>query len=194
MIHNRKKRKEWLAEKQRESAIALAEARRAEAAGTANEDQMLLINQDRAAQEANAVRENKKGVFARAKESLYGTLSSEETKGGNLGTAVREVQESVTGQGEGLGILKAVEDRAENLKEGVQASTENLKEDVRARTENLKYGFEAGVDSVKQQRRAGEVLEETIHPAGGPLDREAQRVTDALTQKTKSWTSWLRGT
>lgn len=116
-MHNRRKRTEWLAEKQKETAMQVAEARQAEAAGIATEDQILLINRERAAEESAAAKKNKKGIFTRAKESLYGTLSSEEQKGGNLGAAAKKVEDSVEKVGEqisrkggDLGIVKAVED------------------------------------------------------------------------------------
>ena len=61
LIHNRRKRNEWLEEQQRKSAIALEEARQAANTGTANEDQILLLNRERAAAQAEAERKIKTG-------------------------------------------------------------------------------------------------------------------------------------
>lgn len=118
LLHNRKTRSEWLADQQHKTAIKLGEARKALAAGlTLDEDQILLLNQERAADEAEAARKAKKGLFTRAKESIFGTLSQEEVQGGNMGAAARsiteqleELKEKVTGGDQGLGIVKAVEE------------------------------------------------------------------------------------
>lgn len=87
MMHNRRRRNEWFAEKQAEAAKELGEARRAQAAGVASEDQMLLINRERAAEEAEEARRSKPGVFKRATSWLSSGLSTEEQKGGRLGAA-----------------------------------------------------------------------------------------------------------
>ena len=160
LIHNRRKRNEWLAEQQQKTAIQLAEARRAEIAGIATEDQMLLINRERAAQEAVEAKKNRKGIFTRAKESLLGGMSEEEQQGGKIGAAARaardKVEENIPERTQDLGIMKAVEEKLDS-------------------------------------RRTGELVEETVHPAGGPLDREAAATSEAVVQKTKSWTGWLTG-
>lgn len=56
IMHNRRKRNEWLAGKQDETARLTAEARQAFADGSADPDQMLLLNRERAANEAEARR------------------------------------------------------------------------------------------------------------------------------------------
>lgn len=114
LIHNRRKRNEWLAEQQRNSAVLLEEARAAVVSGLANEDQILLLNRERAAQEAEAARKAKKGIFTRVKESLVGGLSEEEVKGGKIGAAARATKEAVQEkwpeQKQDLGILKAIDE------------------------------------------------------------------------------------
>lgn len=162
LIHNRRKRNEWLVEQQRKTAIDVAEARRLESAGMElDEDQILLLNRERAAAESEAARKAKKGVFTKAKESLFGGLSEEEERGGKIGAAARaaqdQVQDSLPGHSQGLGIVQAVEDK---------------------------------IDS---HRRQGELVEEVVHPFGGPLDRQAAASTEALSTQSKRWTGWLTG-
>jgi len=154
LIHNRRKRNEWLAEQQLKTAQDVAEARRLVREGVAlNEDQILLLNRERAADEAQAAKLAKKGILTSVKESLFGGLSEEEVKGGKIGAASRAIEESVHGaageQPRDLGIVKAVE----------------------------------------EERRRGEAVEQTLHPSGGPLDKQATE----FTAKTKSWTGWVTG-
>jgi len=126
LLHNRRRRNEWLAEQQAKTARDVAEARRAEAIGQATEDQMLLINRERAADEAAEARRNRPGVFKRATSWLYSGLSTEEQKGGRLGAAAGATtqalkQESV-GQQHDRSVLQAVEDKVnENRRQGCKA-------------------------------------------------------------------------
>ncbi|EME41760.1 hypothetical protein DOTSEDRAFT_177096 [Dothistroma septosporum NZE10] len=95
MLHNRKRRKEWLAEKQAESARDLMNAQTALKEGRATEDQMLLINRERVAYETEMERKNRPGLFKRATNYLYGGLSEEEKKGGRLGSAAETADKAV---------------------------------------------------------------------------------------------------
>jgi len=92
-MHNRRKRGEWLAEQQANSARDLEEARRAAATGVVTQEQILLLNRERAAKEAEDAKKAQKGIFARAKESIIGSSSGEEQKGGKIGAAARAAQE-----------------------------------------------------------------------------------------------------
>ncbi|KAK8164890.1 hypothetical protein BKA80DRAFT_202695 [Phyllosticta citrichinensis] len=151
IIYNRKKKREWFHEQKQKHAIALAEARLALTDGTITHDQMLLLNRERAAEEAEAIKRNKKGIFTRAKESMFGGLSKEEQTGGE-------------------GVLAAVQDAATHGKETIGESSI-------ART-------------LEEKRREGEKAQ-PLTP--GPLDRMADDATQAATQKSKSWTSWITG-
>lgn len=116
LLHNRRRRNEWLAEKQAESARELAIAKHALEAGRATEDQMLLINRERAAEEAAEAKRNKPGIIKRTTNWMFGGLSQEEQKGGRLGagaqSAVGEVQQaSSSAVNEGTSVLRAVEDK-----------------------------------------------------------------------------------
>ncbi|KAL1585675.1 hypothetical protein WHR41_06072 [Cladosporium halotolerans] len=164
LMHNRRRRNEWLAEKRAQSAAELLEARRAQSVGTVTEDQMLLINRERVREEAEAEKKNQPGMFKRAGSYLFGGLEKEEQKGGKLGAAaakageaVQPVKEQLLGQNEDPGVLKSVEQKIES------------------------------------NRRQGEHIEEMIKPLGGPLDRQAESAVQAATSSGKSWTSWLTG-
>ncbi|EKG19889.1 hypothetical protein MPH_02816 [Macrophomina phaseolina MS6] len=117
IIYNRRKRREWFHEQNQKHAIALAEARQAVAAGTATEDQVLLLNNERNKDEHA---KNKKGIFKRAKESLFGGLSKEEQEGGQILAAASEKSQEAfdalrsdaqEAKDQSLGILQAVEDK-----------------------------------------------------------------------------------
>lgn len=163
LVHNRRKRNEWLAEQQEKSRVALIEAREALKAGTVSEDQMLLINRARAAEEAEQGKKASKGVLRRAREWAFGGLSAEEEKGGRIGGLAREA----------LG--------------GREMGPEDGEEVLRPREE---MGVvEAVQGKVDERRRQGERIEEVLRPLGGPLDREAS----ALVERSKSWTGWVTG-
>lgn len=164
MLHNRRRREEWFAEKQAESAREFAVAKQAEAHGVATEDQILLINRANVAMQAEAAKQNRPGIFKRAGTWLG--LSDEEKKGGRLSQAAASTTESVADavqEGaasvaqEGRGVLKAVEQK------------------------------------VEENRRHTEHLQQTANPTGGPLDRQAQLAVDSVSSRTRSWTSWIGG-
>lgn len=115
LIHNRRRRNEWLAEKQVQSARDLREAQEALSRGAATEDQMLLLNRERVAQQSEEARRSKPGMFARAKGWMFGGLEKEERKGGKLGigAAVEEKREELLGEKEDKGMLQAVEEKVE---------------------------------------------------------------------------------
>lgn len=164
MLHNRTRRNEWLAEQQAKSAKELMEAKRAQMEGRATEDDILLINRQRAATEAAEAKKNRPGVFKRTTTWLFSGLSSEEQKGGKLGSAtagtaaVSQIpKEELLGVREDKGVLHAVEEK------------------------------------IEARRRSGERIEEVLKPLGGPLDRQAQRAATAVTDAGRSWTNWITG-
>lgn len=108
LIHNRRKRREWLEEQQKKSAIDLEAAREAFSRGTANENQILLLNRERAAAEAEMERSGKKGVFSKAREAMFGSGSQQD--------------------GKVLAEVKATQDRSKTAK--VAAATSGFLEDV----------------------------------------------------------------
>nr|POF13152.1 hypothetical protein CFP56_10300 [Quercus suber] len=100
LIHNRRRRNEWLAEQKAKHAYQLGEARDAQARGSASEDQILLLNRERAADEAAEAKRNRPGVIKKTTNWLFGGFEKEETKGGRLGAAA-----AATTGGGGLALL-----------------------------------------------------------------------------------------
>lgn len=145
--------------------MELGIARQAQDQGRETEEQRLLINQARAAMEAEQERQNRPGMFRRATSWVTGGLAKEEQKGGRLGAEAREKaaaaeragKEEILGEREDRGVLQAVEEK------------------------------------IEAHRRAGERVEETTRPLGGPLDGQAQQVSDAVVSSSRSWTSWITG-
>ncbi|TKX26270.1 hypothetical protein C1H76_1231 [Elsinoe australis] len=163
LIHNRRKRKEWLEEQQHKSAKMLEEARAAAERGVANDDQILLLNRERAAQEAEAERKANKGIFKRAKETVFGGLEKEEEKGGKIMAEVRAAQQQTP-------MTQTLESQASGFLEDVNA------------------GAQKAVTKVKES-----IQQPTHASVGGPLDRQAQASIDAITTQSKGWFSWVTG-
>lgn len=171
LMHNRRKRKEWLQQKQIEGARELAIATQAASQGVATEDQILLINRERNARQAEIDKKNRPGMFKRASNWLFSDLSKEEQKGGRLGAATAAAATtSTTGT--------------------IGQKTEFAAEEAR---QEARHVLQAVEDKVDQHRRQGEKVPEMLAPAGGPLDRQAQVAAHNAAETTKSWTSWLMG-
>ena len=156
LVHNRRRRKEWLAEQRAKTSRDVAEARDALERGEATEDQILYLNRERVVFEVEEARRNKPGMFKRMKNMVVGesatakdTLSASET--------FQSSNDTLLGGSENKGVLEAVTER------------------------------------VEANRRSGEQVEEAIRPFGGPLDRQAQRAANGLSDTSRSWTSWITG-
>ena len=107
LLHNRRRRNEWLAEKKAQTARDLEVAKQAEATGTASEDQILLINRERAAEEAAFAKKNRPGVVKRATSWLYGGLSEEEKKGGRLSERVTRSSTTLVSEYQDTGVMQS---------------------------------------------------------------------------------------
>ena len=164
LMHNRRKRNEWLQQKQIEGARDLAIATQAASAGTATEDQILMINRERNARQAEIDKKNRPGMFKRASNWLFSDLSKEEQKGGRLGASAAAAGTTIA------------------------QKTEFVKDEIK---EEAQHVLQAVEDKVEQHRRQGERVPEMLVPAGGPLDRQAQVAFDSASEATKSWTSWI---
>lgn len=160
VVYNRRKRNEWYIVQQELHKRDLLAARSAMSQGTANEDQILLINQERLREEVELEKLQKKGMFAKAKESIFGTEKKEEKKGGTMGIT------GITGreQREELGIVKAVEEKVTEAKEKVKI-------DLRPADQNA---FQAHTPK---------------SISGGPLDQLGEKAADS-SKTAKSWTDW----
>ncbi|KAK3116384.1 hypothetical protein LTR53_003304 [Teratosphaeriaceae sp. CCFEE 6253] len=167
LLHNRRRRNEWLAEQQMKTARDTAEAKRAMGRGAATEDQVLLVNRQRAAEESAEARRNRPGVWKRATGWLFSDLSAEEQKGGKLGAAAAA---TATGISEGLAPTQQPEGQKHD-RSVLQAVKEK-------------------VDSTRDQ---GERLGERTLRRGGPLDQEAQLAVDTASNTTRSWLDSVTG-
>jgi hypothetical protein len=164
LMHNRRRRNEWLAEKTAQSAAELLEARKAQNTGQITEDQMLVINRARVREAAEAEKKNEPGMFKRAGSFLFGGLEKEEQKGGKLGAAAAKAEEEM----------------------------HSLKEKVMGQEESGSV-FKAVEQKLDSHRREGEKVLEVVKPMGGPLDRQAQSAANAVSGNENGWFSWLTG-
>ena len=166
IIYNRRKRKVFFAEQHMLLQQQLAEAREAAANGTADVDQMLLLNRERAAEEAEKVRKGKKGLW-RAFKALFAIQDlSEEDRGGKLDLLGEEQPRQLNAESS---ILKSVE------------APSPTKE------EKPSLGI---IQAVEDKRRDGERELEERHLKGGPLDTFAEQASGAGNSKG-GWTSWM---
>ncbi|QDS75587.1 hypothetical protein FKW77_006221 [Venturia effusa] len=167
IVYNRRKRNEWYVVQQELHKRDLLAARAAMSEGTANEDQILLLNQERLREEAEAEKLQKKGMFAKAKESIFGTEKKEEKRGGTMGiTGITGITGRDT-QKEDLGVVKAVQEKVAEGKEKVKSL------DVRPADQNA------------VQAHAPKTI------SGGPLDQIAEKVAESASKTTKSWADWI---
>lgn len=147
LLHNRRRRNEWLAEKQAQSARDLREAADAAGRGEASEEQRLLINRERAAREAEEARRSRPGVWKRVKGWVFGGLEMEERRGGRMGMGFREEE---AGEGEEKGVLAAVEEKVE----GDRRAGERVEEVLRPLGGPLDREADSVVRSVEAKGRS----------------------------------------
>jgi hypothetical protein len=163
LMHNRRKRNEWLQEQEIKAARELAIAKRALSLGEASEDQRLLINQERAKFEAQEAKKNSPGIFKRTTTWLTGGLSQVEQKGGKLANATA--------------------DQAERTVAKAQAAAHSVVEQTKA---SAKQAQSTVSDAVQRNASAAET-----QFVGGPLDRQAQAAANAATNTTQDWYRWV---
>ena len=163
IIYNRRKRKLYFEEQHRLLQQRLIEARAAFAKGIADEDQMLLLNRERAAEEAEAARKAKKGLWKSIKRMIsteglkqeqtdpLDTLGEEDLrKMGGESPVVHEVVKGTNEEPRSSGILQAVEEK----------------------------------------RRSGEHELQSHGLEEGSLDRVGGEAAEA-SKARRSWTSWV---
>jgi len=94
---------------------------------------MLLLNRERAAEESKLAEQQRAGIFKRAMHYLYGKPKDEDSSRQNSSSAGEEntwreaaqQRNSRNKEGEGLGILKAVEDSRETrLVQAIQQASQ----------------------------------------------------------------------
>ncbi|THX48195.1 hypothetical protein D6D08_10089 [Aureobasidium pullulans] len=169
LMHNRRKRNEWLADQQAKHQVKINEARVAFNQGLADEDQILLLNQERTKVEAAELQKNRPGMISR----IFSSAPKEEQQGGNLGAAARAAASNV-------------QDTASAAASEVQHTATAAKEKVKDL--GIVKAVEDKVEEHKWQKPQTVGAEAVI---GGPLDREAAASVLAVQEKSKSWTNWL---
>ncbi|MCJ1398919.1 hypothetical protein MMC11_002120 [Xylographa trunciseda] len=166
IVYNRRKRKSFFAEQHLLLEQRLAEARQAAANGTADDDQMLLINRERAAEEAEEARKARKGPLS----ALTGLFSTQGLKEEDSGSGLELLGE------EGL------------RKMGEESSIIQPAGETRIQDQDAPRG--GILHEVEEKRREVEQKMQDIGVKGGPLDQMAEQATAAAKSKG-GWTSWV---
>ncbi len=183
IVYNRRKRRDYFAEQSALHKTRLAEAKEAAAKGVADEDQVLLINRERATFEAEKARLAKKGVFRRSKDWLLGGLKTDEEVAGGLRV-------------ESGGPVDAM---AETTDAGPVDQTTHVMEGQDGRPLLGRGGGEESksqiLRAVEAKRREGERALQSRGAEGGPLDRLAADMPTASQSSPPrgGWTSWVTG-
>ena len=173
ILYNRRKRQAFFAEQNMMLQAKLAEAKETLATGgTVDEDQMLLLDREKIAQEAEAKRRERKGFWELVKQGFSSQgLKVEEDSDVRAGSI-----ESVGQNGETFNLQTSEE---LPLVQQEQSSRRN-----------------SVLKSVEETRRAGEKGLERMGVRGGPLDQLADgdaTITNPVAGETKSWLGWLTG-
>ena len=166
ILHNRRKRKEYFDEQTKLRAQRITEARAAAAMGQADEDQVLLLNQEQAKQESEETKRNQKGIIKRTTSWIFSTDSlKKEDKGDTaLGFSMRNE-----------GAIQETKEEAAELVE----RTRKLPEESSI------------LQAVEEKRREGERELQSRGIESGTLDKMAEGATSAAAQKSKGWTGWM---
>lgn len=190
IVYNRRKRRDYFAEQSALHKTRLIEAKAAAASGAADEDQVLLINRERAAFEAEKARLAKKGLFRRGKDWLLGGLKTGEEEGAAIEGGWAEVAETTGGVG---------------LETSDVGGAEKTTHVLEGRDGRPLLGRGKGVDSrseivraVDAKRREGERALESQGAGGGPLNGLAANTSSSApspppAQSRGGWTSWVTG-
>lgn len=168
MLHNRRRRNEWLAQKKAETAADLQVALVAQQEGRASDDQMLLINRERAAHEAAEAKKNRPGMFRRATNAVFGGGSTTQQQDSRMGAEAADT----------LAVSHVLKE--EFPRTPMQFSQKQEEREIEQRLE----------EAVEDHRIAHDGLPK---PHGGPLDQQAQRAVNAVATSGGSWMSWLTG-
>lgn len=194
IIYNRRKRRDYFTEQSALHKTRLAEAKEAATRGAADEDQMLLINRERAADEAERARLAKKGVFKRTKEWLFSGLKNEEegVGGGILGVLGEEGLRKMGAEAEGEtstdtgAVHSAAGEKMANVTGGPDGRPLLGRPDGPESKSQI-------IKAVDAKRRQAERVLERQGTQEGPLDRLAENTASSSTGSRGGWTSWVTG-
>ena len=168
IIHNRRKRNEYYAEQTALLQSKLSAAIAAERSGQPLDDeQVLLLNRERAKLEAEDRNKKKKEERSWSKW-LFEGLRAEEVK----------IEE---GDRVGEGLLSAVEGNAEEVFREGKENASRIVRDVEEKTSSV-------LQALEDKRREGEKPIQETRIQGGPLDQLAE---EAKVKGGRSWTGWM---
>jgi len=119
MVYNRRRRNEFYRLQREQRTHALELANEALETGSANEEQLQLIEEEKA-RLAQEQAKKQTGLFKRLKESLVGGLEKEDKKGGTLGIGLATTTEK---RSEELGIVNTVEGLVDSTKEKLSSAS-----------------------------------------------------------------------
>jgi hypothetical protein len=120
MIYNRRRRNEFYRLQREQRTHALELANEAFDAGSANDEQLQLIEEEKA-RLAGEQAKKQTGLFKRLKEGLVGGLEKEDKKGGTLGIGVTSTTEKRRAE---LGIVNTVDGVMDSTKEKLPSAPE----------------------------------------------------------------------
>lgn len=161
ILYNRRKRNLFYAEQQTLLQQRLTEAREAAAMGIADEDQILLLNRERAAEEAEAAKKAKKGTWS----IMMGIFATDGLK----------KEDSPAAAGNESVVI------SEKTGEEVVAVPATIPSEIVSKTvprEEQSMVQGSILKAVEGKRRDGEKELERSGATGGPLDRIAEQTTE----------------
>lgn len=179
MVYNRRKRREFFAEQEKNYNIALARAYDAEARGVLTPDLALVLNKERAVLLWEEMQKEKKGVVKGAKDWLFGSFSKQERPGGAMGFASDEIKRIAEGrfreEGQGVG--------SSGVSGGVAGGGREVEPNVSE--------SQLMVNKAAIKKRLTDV-QQVGQPHGGLLDQVGQEAAEGVKNTSKSWWDWAR--
>lgn len=182
IIYNRRKRRLFYEEQRLLLGQRLAEAREAQAKGLLNEDQLLLLNRERAADEAEAARKAEKGVWKSIKSIFLIDELKEES--------IIEGQHRFSREGRKIGD-GPVQTNSEAGASAASGSQNLVVESASHGSSSPNQDPLPGKPKVPESGwRNGEHGLQDRGVEAGPLDRMAEQAVAAGRAKG-GWTSWI---
>lgn len=183
MVYNRRKRREFFAEQEKNYNIALARAYEAEGHGTLSPDLALVLNKERAVLQWEDEQKQKKGAIKGATDWLFGSLSKQERPGGAMGFASDEIKRIAEGrfreEGASIGVG--------GVSGGVTGFGREVEPDVSEAQMMVK---EAAVQKRMQDQASASLTEEMAQ--GGLLDQLGQEAANDAKSTSRGWWDWAR--
>lgn len=162
MIHNRRKKHEFMIEQKHVHLAAVSSARAAMAAGTATPEQIMFMETEDKLDRIEAERRNRPGPLTKGKQWLSGKLFS----------GMKREETTVSSESE---ILKAVDELKEELGEALVTT---------------KGAFQETAGKIRQDTQDAWEKEKKLEREGGLLD-QVGLTEECEKPKNGGWTSWM---